>query len=123
LTDIFVLNSLLAMYAAFRDTASMWGVFDSSAKVADVVSWNTVIGGYVKCGDIENTRWVFDEMPHRNGVSWSAMVGAYAGAGELDVAREMFVRMPAIGRNVVTWNSMIAGYAENNMGNDALMLF
>jgi pentatricopeptide repeat protein len=115
LTDIFVLNSLLAMYAAFRDTASMWGVFDSSTKVADVVSWNTVIGGYVKCGDIGNARRVFDEMPQKNGVSWSAMVGAYAGAGELDVAREMFDRTPAIGRNVVTWNSMVTGFARHGL--------
>ncbi|KAF8654514.1 hypothetical protein HU200_061705 [Digitaria exilis] len=82
LADIFVVNSVLAMYAAFRDTASMWGVFDSCAEVADVVSWNTVIGGYVKCGEIENARRVFDEMPQRNGVSWSAMVGAYAALEE-----------------------------------------
>ncbi|CAL4999598.1 unnamed protein product [Urochloa decumbens] len=95
LADIFVVNSLLAMYAAFRDTASMWGVFDSCAEVADVR--------------------VFDEMPERNGVSWSAMVGAYAGAGELDVARDMFDRMPAVGRNVVTWNSMVTGFARHGL--------
>ncbi|CAD6264561.1 unnamed protein product [Miscanthus lutarioriparius] len=87
LADTFVVNSLLAMYAAFRDTASMRGVFESCAEVADVVSWNTVVFGYAKCGEIGNARRVFDEMPHRNGVSWSAMVGAYAAAGELDVAR------------------------------------
>ncbi|KAJ1269040.1 hypothetical protein BS78_07G179700 [Paspalum vaginatum] len=115
LADIFVVNSLLAMYAAFRDVASMWSVFDSCAEVADVVSWNTVIGGYVKCGEIGNARRVFDEMPQRNGVSWSAMVGAYAGAGELDIAREMFDRMPAIGRNVVTWNSMVTGLARHGL--------
>jgi pentatricopeptide repeat protein len=103
------------MYAAFRDTASMWDVFDSCSAVADVVSWNTVIGGYVKCGEMENARRVFDEMPQRNGVSWSAMVGAYAGAGELDVARDMFDHMPAIGRNVVTWNSMLTGFARHGL--------
>uniref|UniRef100_A0ACD5YBJ8 Uncharacterized protein n=1 Tax=Avena sativa TaxID=4498 RepID=A0ACD5YBJ8_AVESA len=42
-----------------------------------------------------------------------ARVGAYAGSGELGVAREMFDEMPAIGRNVVTWNTMIRGYAVN----------
>lgn len=115
LFDVFVVNALLAMYAAFRDTASMWEVFDSCAGVVDVVSSNTVIGGYVKCGEIGNARRVFEEMPQRNGVSWSAMVGAYAGAGELDVAREMFDRMPAIGRNVVTWNSMVTGFARHGL--------
>jgi len=115
LADTFVVNSLLAMYAAFRDTASMRGVFESCAEVADVVSWNTVVFGYAKCGEIGNARRVFDEMPHRNGVSWSAMVGAYAAAGELDVAREMFDRMPAIGRNVVTWNLMVTGFARHGL--------
>ncbi|KAM0861532.1 hypothetical protein ACQ4PT_045834 [Festuca glaucescens] len=115
LVDVFVFNSLLAMYAAFRDTSSMREVFDSCAGVADVVSWNTMLGGYVKCGDIDNARRLFEEMPQRNGVSWSAMVGAYAGSGELDVAREMFDKMPAIGRNVVTWNSMITGFARHGL--------
>ncbi|CAD6246085.1 unnamed protein product [Miscanthus lutarioriparius] len=115
LADTFVVNSLLAMYAAFRDAASMRGVLESCAEVADVVSWNTVVFGYAKCGEIGNARRVFDEMPHRNGVSWSAMVGAYAAAGELDVAREMFDRMPAIGRNVVTWNLMVTGFARHGL--------
>ncbi|GJN15826.1 hypothetical protein PR202_gb02769 [Eleusine coracana subsp. coracana] len=115
LADVYVVNALLSMYAAFRDTASMWEVFDSCSGVADVVSWNTVIGGYVKCGEIENARRVFDEMPQRNGVSWSAMVGAYAGSGDLDVAREMFDHMPAIGRNIVTWNSMVTGFARHGL--------
>ncbi|XP_037456524.1 pentatricopeptide repeat-containing protein At2g45350, chloroplastic-like [Triticum dicoccoides] len=115
LIDVFVVNALLAMYAAFRDTVSMREVFDSCSGVTDVVSWNTVLGGYVKCGDIGNTRMMFEEMPQRNGVSWSAMVGAYAGSGELDVAREMFDEMPAIGRNIVTWNSMITGFARHGL--------
>ncbi|KAL5219725.1 hypothetical protein ABZP36_024438 [Zizania latifolia] len=115
LVDVFVVNALLAMYAALRDTVSMWEVFDSCAGVADVVSWNTVIGGYVKRGEIENAKRVFDEMPERDGVSWSTMVGGYAGAGELDVAREMFDRMPATGRNVVTWNSMVTGFARHGL--------
>jgi pentatricopeptide repeat protein len=115
LADTFVVNSLLAMYAAFRDTASMRAVFESCAEVADVVSWNTVVFGYAKCGEIGNARRVFDEMPHRNGVSWSVMVGAYAAAGELDVAREMFDRMPAIGRNIITWNLMVTGFGRHGL--------
>ncbi|XP_024317219.1 pentatricopeptide repeat-containing protein At2g45350, chloroplastic [Brachypodium distachyon] len=115
LVDVFVVNTLLAMYAAFRDTRSMREVFDSCAGVADLVTWNTMLGGYVKCGEIGEARRVFEQMPQRNGVSWSAMVGAYAGAGELDVAREMFDEMPAIGRNVVSWNSMITGFARHGL--------
>uniref|UniRef100_A0A0E0AX70 Pentatricopeptide repeat-containing protein n=1 Tax=Oryza glumipatula TaxID=40148 RepID=A0A0E0AX70_9ORYZ len=115
LADVFVVNALLAMYGALRDAASMREVFGSCAGVADVVSWNTVIGGYVKCGEMESAKRVFDEMPRRNGVSWSTMVGGYAAAGELDVAREMFDRMPAIGRNVVTWNSMVTGFARHGL--------
>jgi pentatricopeptide repeat protein len=115
LVDVFVVNALLAMYAAFRDTCSMREVFDSSAGVADVVSWNTLLGGYVKCGEMGNAQRVFEEMPLRNGVSWSAMVGAYAGSGDLDVARGMLDEMPAIGKNVVTWNSMITGFARHGL--------
>lgn len=115
LADAFAVNSLLAMYAALRDAASMRGVLESCAEAADVVSWNTVVAGYARCGELGNARRAFDGMPRRNGASWSAMVGAYAAAGQLDVARDMFDRAPAAGRSVVTWNSMVAGLARHGL--------
>ncbi|RZR95358.1 hypothetical protein BHM03_00024198 [Ensete ventricosum] len=127
---IYVLNTLLSMYSAFGDMVSAQKLFDLSSELLDVVSWNTVVDGYVKVGALEVARRLFEEMPMRNEVSWSAIINGYAGKGELDVARSLFDRMP-VQRNVVTWNSMnvsswnalIAGLAINGAANESLEAF
>ncbi|XP_057816041.2 pentatricopeptide repeat-containing protein At4g02750 [Cryptomeria japonica] len=48
----------------------------------------------------------------------SALVSMYAKCGCIDNAREMFDEVPA--RDVVSWNAMIAGYAQHGYGIDAL---
>ena len=51
----------------------------------------------------------------------NALVDMYEKCQEVSDANSIFGRI--LNKDVATWNSMIAGYAENNMGNDALMLF
>ncbi|XP_064965861.1 pentatricopeptide repeat-containing protein At3g62890-like [Musa acuminata AAA Group] len=111
---VYVLNTLLSMYSAFGDMVSARKLFDLSSELLDVVSWNTVVDGYVKVGALEVARRLFEEMPVRNEVSWSAIINGYAGKGELDVARSLFDRMP-VQRNAVTWNSMVSGFARHGL--------
>ncbi|XP_073014273.1 pentatricopeptide repeat-containing protein At5g66520-like [Typha latifolia] len=114
LSDVYVVNTLIGLYSAFGEMSSAQKLFDSSSEVLDVVSWNTIIDGYVKSAALDVARKVFDEMPVRNEVSWSAIISGYAGKGELDVAQALFDRMP-VGRNVVTWNSMVSGFARHGL--------
>ncbi|XP_057854814.2 pentatricopeptide repeat-containing protein At1g11290, chloroplastic-like [Cryptomeria japonica] len=51
----------------------------------------------------------------------NALVDMYAKCGSIVKAREMFDRMPE--RNVISWNAMIAGYAQNGFCKDALKIF
>ncbi|XP_057816394.2 putative pentatricopeptide repeat-containing protein At3g13770, mitochondrial [Cryptomeria japonica] len=51
----------------------------------------------------------------------SALVDMYSKCGSIDKARELFDKMPQ--RNVVSWNAMIAGYAQNGLCKDALKFF
>eukprot|EP01018_Ginkgo_biloba_P030410 Gb_26158 [translate_table: standard] len=51
----------------------------------------------------------------------SALVDMYAKCGSVEVARQEFDKMSQ--RNVVSWNAMIAGYAQNEHANEALKLF
>lgn len=39
---------------------------------------NNLISMYVRCGDLEQARKVFDKMPHRNVVSYNALYSAYS---------------------------------------------
>ncbi|XP_062024716.1 pentatricopeptide repeat-containing protein At3g09040, mitochondrial-like [Rosa rugosa] len=45
----FVASSLLNMYAELEDVESAEGVFESTTDL-DTACWNTMIGGYTKCG-------------------------------------------------------------------------
>lgn len=49
------------------------------------------------------------------------MISAYTKVGDLSSARDLFDRMPE--KNVVSWNSMIAGYAQNGQSAVAIELF
>ncbi|CAI8587373.1 unnamed protein product [Vicia faba] len=51
----------------------------------------------------------------------SALVDLYAKCGMVDFARTVFVHMEV--RNLITWNSMISGFAQNGRGVEALALF
>ncbi|XP_059077345.1 pentatricopeptide repeat-containing protein At2g13600 [Cryptomeria japonica] len=51
----------------------------------------------------------------------SALVDMYSKCGSLQKAREVFDQMPK--RNVISWNAMLAGYAQNGFCKDALELF
>ena len=51
----------------------------------------------------------------------NALVAFYAKCQEVEVSRRVFNEMPC--RDIVSWNSMISGYATNGYVDDALLLF
>ncbi|KAL2940138.1 hypothetical protein RDABS01_001520 [Bienertia sinuspersici] len=51
----------------------------------------------------------------------SALIDMYSKCGIMEDAHKLFSEMP--GKNAVTWNSMIIGYAQNGLSNEALNLF
>ncbi|KAL6007954.1 hypothetical protein ACLOJK_033459 [Asimina triloba] len=87
----------------------------------DLVSWNTMIDGYVKRGRLEAACELFNSMPERDVVSWAIMMDGYVKSGDVVAARGLFDAMPA--RDVVAWNVMMGGYVQNGYFMDALRLF
>eukprot|EP01018_Ginkgo_biloba_P039899 Gb_02544 [translate_table: standard] len=51
----------------------------------------------------------------------SALISMYAKCGCIDNARKMFDKISE--RDVVSWNAMIAGYAQHGYGNQAIQIF
>ncbi|KAJ7566960.1 hypothetical protein O6H91_02G125700 [Diphasiastrum complanatum] len=51
----------------------------------------------------------------------SALVDMYVKCGSLDEARQVFEKLPK--RDVVSWNTMIGGYAQQGLGERALQMF
>ncbi|KAL2959023.1 hypothetical protein AAZX31_18G243500 [Glycine max] len=120
--DIFVPNSLIDSYSRCGN-AGLDGAMSLflAMEERDVVTWNSMIGGLVRCGELQGACKLFDEMPDRDMVSWNTMLDGYAKAGEMDTAFELFERMPW--RNIVSWSTMVCGYSKGGDMDMARMLF
>ncbi|KVH92069.1 hypothetical protein Ccrd_005900 [Cynara cardunculus var. scolymus] len=82
---------------------------------------NSMIEGYVKSRNKEESLHFFYAMPHKNSFTWNMIISGFVKASKWNVARKFFNEMPT--KNGVAWNSMIRGYAENGHSVEALRLF
>ncbi|WVZ95582.1 hypothetical protein U9M48_041326 [Paspalum notatum var. saurae] len=93
--------------------------------VNNVLSGNSLVDMYAKCGDIVAAKRIFNEIPEKDIFSWNSMIAGYAQAGYCGKAYELFCMMESLGvqRNVITWNIMISGYIRNGDDERAFELF
>ncbi|XP_061365972.1 pentatricopeptide repeat-containing protein At3g29230 [Gastrolobium bilobum] len=120
--DIFVPNSLIDSYSKCG-SVGLDGAMKLFLKVKerDIVTWNSMIGGLVKGGELDDACRLFDEMPERDMVSWNTLLDGYAKAGEMNKAFELFEKMPE--RNIISWSTMVWGYSKAGDMDMARMLF
>ncbi|XP_044959164.1 pentatricopeptide repeat-containing protein At1g19720 [Hordeum vulgare subsp. vulgare] len=93
--------------------------------VNNVLSGNSLVDMYAKCGEIVAAYRIFNEIPDKDIFSWNSMIAGYAQAGYCGKAYEFFCKMESYGiqRNVITWNTMISGYIRNGDDERAFELF
>ncbi|KAM1018685.1 hypothetical protein FF1_040148 [Malus domestica] len=63
----------------------------------DVFIGNALVDMYLKCGDADFARKVFNEMPVRNVVSWNSMIAGLAHQGKFKEALDAFREMQIMG--------------------------
>lgn len=77
----------------------------------DVLVGTSLVDMYAKCGELFESRKVFDYMPERNVVTWNAMIGGYWRNGDATSALFLFEKMSM--RTYVTWAEMITGFSRS----------
>ncbi|XVF28934.1 hypothetical protein REPUB_Repub15cG0075600 [Reevesia pubescens] len=96
LLDQFVIVStnLLHMYCACESLRDGRDLFNEMPE-RNVVSWNVMLNGHAKAGDIELARELFERIPmkEKDVVSWGTMVDAYVQVGWLSEALILFSAM------------------------------
>ncbi|OIV98307.1 hypothetical protein TanjilG_16634 [Lupinus angustifolius] len=94
-------------------------------RVADLYSFGTIIRACSGLAAVRQGKEVHCQYVRKGGwgdvIVESAMVDLYAKCGCVDFAHRLFLNMQV--RNLITWNSMIGGFAQNGRGEDALALF
>ncbi|XAR68988.1 hypothetical protein NMG60_11000419 [Bertholletia excelsa] len=189
-SNVFVGSAILDLYAKLSTIEEAERAFADTLE-PNVVSYTTLIAGYLKKELFDVALGLFWAMPERNVVTWNAMVGGYSQTGQNEEAVNLFVQMlreglvpnkstlpcvisaaaniAAIGigrsihacamkflgkldlfvgnslvsfyakcgsmedsflvfnklpeRNIVSWNALICGYAQNGRGREALRFF
>ncbi|KAF2286926.1 hypothetical protein GH714_035544 [Hevea brasiliensis] len=84
------------MYAKCDNLLDAHKLFDGMDE-RDAISWNSIISGHVRLGQMRKARAVFDAMPNRTIVSWTAMISGYTRIGSYAEALDMFRRMQVVG--------------------------
>ncbi|XP_010268791.1 PREDICTED: pentatricopeptide repeat-containing protein At1g03540 [Nelumbo nucifera] len=117
--------ALLGGYCQNGDFESAIKIFRMMDKVDDLYSFGTVLracaglaavrqGKEIHCQYLRMGSW-------RDVIVESALVDLYAKCGFIDYAYRIFVEIPF--RNLITWNSMICGFAQNGRGEEAIGMF
>ncbi|CAM8958494.1 unnamed protein product [Rhodiola kirilowii] len=101
------------------DMDSAQQLFDEMPLVMkDAVIWNIMIGGYLKLGDVENARALFDQACGRDLLMYNTMLGGYAKHGNYESMIQFFQTMPV--KDLVSWNTVIAGLVNRMKINHAM---
>ncbi|XWS44153.1 hypothetical protein CRYUN_Cryun15aG0020100 [Craigia yunnanensis] len=111
--NVFISSSLVDLYCKCGETKDGCLVFDSIEK-KNVVSWNSMLGGYSMNGQKDEAKYLFDNMPARNNVSWGALIGGYVEYKQFDKVFGVFNEMLLSGEtpNEPTFSSVLCAGAS-----------
>ncbi|KAH6824374.1 hypothetical protein C2S53_017320 [Perilla frutescens var. hirtella] len=94
-SNVYVQSSLVDFYvkSGVEDGVAMAKqVFDEMDK-RSVVTWNSLLLGSIRCGDVGGAWRIFEEMPGRNVVSWTTMIAGCTQNGKSKQALALFHEM------------------------------
>ncbi|KFK37889.1 hypothetical protein AALP_AA3G042400 [Arabis alpina] len=115
-SNLILSNAVLDMYFKCKESGLAKRAFDVMMN-KDMRSWNIMVGGFVKLGDMEAAQAVFDQMPRRDLVSWNSLMFGYSRKGwDQRAVRELFYEMLIVENIIpdsVTMVSLISGAADN----------
>ncbi|XP_056168569.1 pentatricopeptide repeat-containing protein At3g62890-like isoform X2 [Syzygium oleosum] len=90
-------NALIHIYSICDEILIAERMFRAGYPHLDLISWNSMISGYLRNGLIENAKALFDSMPEKDIVSWSAMISGYAQHDHFSDTLELFQQMQLTG--------------------------
>ncbi|RHN78397.1 putative tetratricopeptide-like helical domain, DYW domain-containing protein [Medicago truncatula] len=82
---------------------------------------NSVVGMYVKCGDVDLAETVFFDIERPSLFCWNSMIYGYSQMYGPYKALQIFNRMPE--RDEVSWNTLISIFSQHGFGVQCLAMF
>ncbi|XP_019057256.1 PREDICTED: pentatricopeptide repeat-containing protein At3g57430, chloroplastic-like [Tarenaya hassleriana] len=90
----------------------------------DIAVGSALVDMYAKCGCLDLSRKVFDQMPVRNVITWNVIIMAYGMHGNGREALDLFRKMvPEVKPNEITFISVFAACSHSGMVDEGLRIF
>ncbi|XXG73736.1 hypothetical protein AAC387_Pa07g2595 [Persea americana] len=92
----FMVSSILSACAGLAGLElgkSVHAIAVKSCVDVNIYVGSALVDMYAKCGSIEHSEQVFDEIPERNLTTWNALIGGYAHHGYAEMALAAFEEM------------------------------
>ncbi|PON76761.1 DYW domain containing protein [Trema orientale] len=105
---LFVGSPLVDMYAKAGLIRDAKRVFDKIVE-KNVVMYNTMLTGLLRCGLIENAECLFNRMPERDSISWTTMITGLTqkGFGKEAVNKFRKMRLEGLSMDQFTYGSVL----------------
>ncbi|GAB4827074.1 hypothetical protein Ancab_033957 [Ancistrocladus abbreviatus] len=126
--DVVSWNSMISGYASHGFAQKGLEIFGRMLHLGVVADLTTMVSSLAACADIGAL--MLGEMVHGYAIKAcfhremklnNALIGMYAKCGDLSSAIKVFNNIGD--KNIVSWSSMIAGYAREGRPSDAIRLF
>ncbi|XP_024022263.1 pentatricopeptide repeat-containing protein At4g39530-like [Morus notabilis] len=91
-----VLTSVLracTQLGGFNQGCQVHGFVVKTGFDQEVYVGTSLIDFYAKCGDVEEARWVFDDLVVRSSVTWTTIITGYVKAGKSEISLQLFHQM------------------------------
>ncbi|KAL5725504.1 hypothetical protein ACHQM5_008642 [Ranunculus cassubicifolius] len=91
----------------------------------DVIACNLLVDMYAKCGNIESSIKVFDEMTERNLISWTALISGLGHHGYSSMALGRFKEMESLGikPDMVAFIAVLSACRHGGLVDEGMELF
>ncbi|KAJ7259930.1 hypothetical protein O6H91_Y408800 [Diphasiastrum complanatum] len=126
--DVYSWTAIISAYAdsgEVEEAINLFHQMQETGLAPDKVLFVPLLKACARLAALEQGRQLHSDIIRRGFQSdvivGSTLVNMYAKCGCTEDARELFDNMSE--RNVVSWNAMIAGYAQNGLGKEALALY
>ncbi|KAJ7283058.1 hypothetical protein O6H91_Y350600 [Diphasiastrum complanatum] len=126
--DVVSWNAMISAYAQHGNSKAAFQVFEQmqlNRMEPSKVTFLNILGVCTSPTSLESGKRIHKQIIcHKLELDvavGTALVNMYSKCGSIEEASQVFKTMPA--RNVISWTSMIAAYAQHGLGKKALLLF
>lgn len=95
-SHLIIENALIDMYTKCDNLTDAHKVFEDMTE-RNAISWNSMLSGRVRLGQMRKARAMFEDMPNKTIVSWTTMISGCARIGCYVDALEVFRQMQVVG--------------------------